>query len=218
MAGWWLGLIACVAALAPACAWPDLAPRPKRIGFWFEPVAYQSPRLGGALTADELTTIAGVARAELEGAYSSFNVSITDDREAPFRLRVVQDLRDERLQRDAWIAGEARATWFGGVGSVNFLFLANGAMVYAPERATRAELVEAIGRGIGRAAVHELAHQLLPKADIHATRNRRSYEFDSAARVEQYLGDMQWDLAGPLLLRRLGSAAGDGAALTAASR
>ena len=65
-------------------------------------------------------------------------------------------------------------------------------------------LIEAIGRGVGRAAVHEFTHQLLPRAAIHSA-NIRSYEYTSAARPEQYFGDMQWDLALLLLQQRLGS-------------
>ena len=219
MAGQWSRLVVCVTVgVASSCAWPDREPRARHVGFWFEPVAYESSRLGGALTADELATIARVARAELVGAFSGFNVAISDRRDAPYRVRVVQDLRDERMERDAWIAGEARAMSFGGVGAVNFLFLANGAMVYAPDGATRDELIHAIGRGIGRAAAHELAHALLPKADIHDTSDRRSYEYDSAARVEQYFGDMRWDVAAPLLQRRLGQARSDAGSLAPGTR
>jgi hypothetical protein len=215
----WSGLLVSVAvAAASACAWPDREPRARQVGFWFEPVGYESPRLGGALTADELATIARVARGQLVGAFSGFNVVISDRRDAPYRVRVVQDLRDQRMERDAWIAGEARAVSFGGTGAVNFLFLANGAMVYAPDDATRDELVHAIGRGIGRAAAHELAHALLPKADIHDTRDRRSYEYESAARVEQYFGDMRWDVAAPLLQERVGRVRPDAGSLASGSR
>lgn len=219
MTGRWSRLLVCVAVAAgSACAWPNREPRARQVGFWFEPVDYASPRLGGALTADELATIARIARAELEGAFSGFNVNISDRRDAPYRVRVVQDLRDERMERDAWIAGEARAMSFGGIGAVNFLFLANGAMVYAPDDATRHQLVHAIGRGVGRAAAHELAHALLPKADIHNTRDRQSYEYDSAARVEQYFGDMRWDVAAPLLQTRVGRTRPDAAPLASGSR
>jgi len=40
-------------------------------------------------------------------------------------------------------------------------------------------------------------------APIHDSRDVRSYEFDSAARREQYFGEMHWDLARPLLVARL---------------
>ena len=63
---------------------------------------------------------------------------------------------------------------------------------------------EAIGRGVGRAAVHEFTHQLLPRVSIHSA-NIRSYEYAFAARPEQYFGELQWDLALPLLRQRIGS-------------
>lgn len=195
-----------LATLASSCSWPDMVGRrPVHAGFWFETVSYESSRLGGRLTADELNTIAAVARAELVTAFDGFNISLTDRRDARYRVRVVPEVRDTRMQRDVWVAGEARAAaGFGGVGAVSFLFLANGAMVYAPNDAGRAELVIAIGRGIGRAAVHEFAHQLLPKAPIHDSDDRQSYEYGSAARAEQYFGDMHWALAKPLLAQRMG--------------
>ena len=40
-------------------------------------------------------------------------------------------------------------------------------------------------------------------APIHDSQDVRSYEFDSAARREQYFGEMHWDLARPLLVARL---------------
>jgi len=77
-------------------------------------------------------------------------------------------------------------------------------MSYAPDDADRAALVAAIGRGVGRTAVHEFTHQLLPRAPIHDSRDEQSYEFRSAARSAQYFGPMRWDLARPMLQRRLG--------------
>ena len=77
-------------------------------------------------------------------------------------------------------------------------------MAWAPDDADRAELVAAIGRGIGRTAVHEFTHQLLPTAPIHASRDDQSYEYQSAARRAQYYGPMRWDLAWPLLQQKIG--------------
>ena len=95
-------------------------------------------------------------------------------------------------------------TGVGGQGAVNFSLLAAGALSCVPVGASRADVLAAIGRGVGRAAVHELTHQLLPTAPLHDTRDRASYEYASAGRCEQYVGEMHWDLAGPLLVRRLG--------------
>jgi hypothetical protein len=91
----------------------------------------------------------------------------------------------------------------GGNSSVSFLFLASGAVAYAPPGASRREIIDAIGRGIGRTAAHELAHLLLPQRPIHDSTDVRSYEFDSAARREQYYGEMHWALARPWLEERL---------------
>ena len=91
----------------------------------------------------------------------------------------------------------------GGHASVSFEFLANGAVAASPRAASRDELLRAIGRGIGRTAAHELAHALLPQAPIHDSQDVRSYEYDSAARREQYFGEMHWALARPLLEARL---------------
>ena len=64
-------------------------------------------------------------------------------------------------------------------------------------------MIAGIGRGIGRAA-HEFAHQLLGSAPIHDSKDLRSYEYGSAARVERYYGEMRWDIARPLLEQRVG--------------
>jgi hypothetical protein len=174
-------------------------------GFWFEAVSFDSSRLAGPITPAEIETIASVARAEIAGAYAGWRISFSDRRDATYRIRVVQELRDRRFNRYIAVAGESRAiSGFGGSGAVNFFFLASGAVAYAPENADRAALIDAIGKGIGRTAVHEFAHQLLPTASIHHSRDIASYEYASAARREQFPGVMHWSVARPLLERRLG--------------
>jgi hypothetical protein len=154
-----------------------------------------------------MDTIAGVARSELTGAFAGLRIAISDRRDATYRVRVVQQLRDPRFRRYVAVAGEARSVaGFGGSAAVNFEMLANHAMGYAPADADREAVVSAIGRGIGRAAVHELTHLLLPTAPIHASEDVASYEYHTAARLEQYYGDMRWDLAWPLLTKRIGGA------------
>jgi hypothetical protein len=102
-------------------------------------------------------------------------------------------------------SGESRRiAGLGGQGAVNFQLLSNSAIAYAPEGANRAEIIEAIGRGVGRAAVHEFAHQLLGTFPIHDSKDRQSYEYPTADRREQYYGDMHWDIAGPLLKEKFG--------------
>ncbi len=173
-------------------------------GFWFELVTFESARLGGAITAEDRTTIETVARAELAHAFAGLPIRVSDRRDATYRLRVVQAVYDPRMRGRWGVAGASHAVpGLGGQGEVSFNFLAGGATARAPEDATRAEIVAAIGRGIGRTAVHEFTHQLLPQAPIHDSQDVRSYEYDSAARPEQYFGEMRWNLARPLLAARL---------------
>jgi hypothetical protein len=176
------------------------------VGLWFDEVAFASSRLGAPLTPAEIATIEEVARAEVREAFQGLRISVSDRHDARYTLRVVPQVLDLRFKRPVGVAGQSRGiTGFGGSGSVSFDFLANGAMAWAPDDAERAELVAAIGRGIGRTAVHELTHQILPTAPIHESRDAQSYEYASAARAAQYIGPMHWDLARPLLEQRLGS-------------
>jgi hypothetical protein len=205
---WMPSQVAVVALLVAGAATYALAtgrfaPAAVEAGFWFEEVAFESARLGPPLTAGEVATIESIARAELAEAFRGLPIAITARRDARYTLRVVQDVLDQRFKRPVGVAGQSRGiAGLGGSGAVSFSFLANGAMSYAPEGADRATLVAAVGRGIGRTAVHEFTHQLLPTAPIHSSRDDQSYEFQSAARPAQYFGPMRWDLAWPLLQRR----------------
>ena len=179
-------------------------PRAVELGFWFDPIAYQSPRIGEPISAVELATIDRVAREEIARAFVEFAVTLTSNHEARYRVRVAQELKDDRLIRGGVVPGKSHAVaGFGGSGSVNFGYVANGAMVFAPPDASRASIIESIGRGIGRVAVHEFAHQLMPKAPVDGSTDPRSYEGGSAATVEGYYGEIHWDLVRPELERRI---------------
>ena len=192
---------------APAGCLRHSAERPVEAGFWFDDVTFESSRLEGPLSAPEIRTIEAVAREELADAFRGLPIVFTDRRDARYTIRVEQQVLDPRFKRPVGVAGQSRGiVGFGGSGKVSFDFLANGAMSYAPDDADRATLVAAIGRGIGRTAVHEFTHQLLPTAPIHDSRDEESYEFRSAVRPAQYFGPMRWNLAWPLLRRRLGAA------------
>lgn len=185
--------------LATACA-----PRPVALGFWMEKITYQSPRIGDPLTTTELERIDAVARVEIRRAFADYDVTVNDDRNARYKVAVLPRLKDERLVRKGTYAGESRAiAGFGGSGAVNFEYVANGAMVFAPESASRAEVVDAIGRGVGRVAIHEFLHQLLPKSPIHDSKDPRSYEGNSPALREGYFGDLHWGIAQPWLHGKL---------------
>lgn len=175
------------------------------LGFWIEPQSYQSPRIGDPITAVEYATIDRVARAEIAKAFAGYDITLTSNHDARFKVAVLKTLVDERrLRRPGTYAGESRAVaGFGGSGAVNFEYVANGAMVFSPEQASRATVIEAIGRGIGRVAIHEFLHQLLPKAAIDGSKDPRSWEGNTAAIAEGYFGDLHWDIAAPWLKARL---------------
>ena len=178
--------------------------QPVEAGFWFEPVTFQSKVIDGAVTTADLTAIEAIARAELKQAFRGLPIVISARRDATFRIRVVKEVRDQRFRGNWGVAGESFSVpGLGGNSSVSFLFLASGAVAMSPATATRDEVLQAIGRGIGRTAAHELAHALLPQAPIHDSTDIRSYEYDSAARREQYFGEMHWALARPWLEARL---------------
>ena len=77
------------------------------------------------------------------------------------------------------------------------------ALSYAPRDADRTTVIDSIGRGIGRVAAHEFAHQILAGADLHASNDPESYQYASADRQALFYGRLGWTLAGPLLARRL---------------
>ena len=203
------GIVIACAVLAGGASYWALANRPEpRVadaGFWFEDVNYASPKFGAPVTRAEVETIArcgtggagqGIPRAA-HHAVGSARRQVPDPRGAgASRLPLSSKARG--------VAGESRAvSGFGGQGAVSFAFLASGAVAYAPGDASRASMIEAIGRGIGRTAVHEFTHQFLPTAPIHESTDALSYEYASAARNEQYFGELRWDFAWPLLERRL---------------
>jgi hypothetical protein len=202
-----LTLSACAAVLALA-----VGSRGSTVtaGFWFESVKFDeseamADRLGAPVTADELATIEAVARAEISHAFSNLRVQFSDARDATYRVRVVQSLRNPIAPRFPAPSGESRRiAGFGGQGAVSFQMLANSAIAYAPAGADRAMMIAAIGRGVGRAAVHEFAHQLLGSFPIHESQDEGSYEYPTADRRQQYYGDMHWDIAGPALAQKLG--------------
>src|SRR5688500_18799272 len=94
--------------LATATAWLLLPidQRPEATaGFWFEPVSYESRTFGGPLTAADLDAVARVAREELSIAFDGFRITLSDRRDARYRVRVVQEVVSEAMHRKTWIAG-----------------------------------------------------------------------------------------------------------------
>jgi len=183
--------------------------QPMPLGFRFSEVAYGEReamvvRLGGPLTSDELALIERVARSEIAVAFSGLPVVLVPYEQGLYRVDVTQQLRNARTPKYPGPAGESRSVpGLGGRGAVSFRALVSAAVAHAPQGTTRTGLLEAIGRGIGRTAVHEFTHQLLVSAPVDAARDRSSYEFPTVDRPEHFYGTVHWAHARPLLERRL---------------
>lgn len=174
------------------------------IGFWYEGVSFALPseastKLGGPLTAPEIASIQQISRAELERAFAEFRISVTEDSHAFWRVRVVQ-----ALNRDM-NAGESMGLGpLGGTGAVGFSTVAVKAIQYAAPGASRQGMVDGVGRGIGRVAAHEFAHQILGVSVGHNKADPDSYEYPSPDRASQYYGELHWTIARPLLRQKIG--------------
>ena len=175
-------------------------------GFWYddEPFALPAPaaeKLGGLLTEDELASIKQISRAELERAFAGLKIHVADDRAAFWRVEVARSLRPRGPLPNA---GESLSFgWLGGSGAVSFELVALKAIQYAPAGASRATIIDGIGRGIGRVAAHELAHQILGVGSMHNQTDENSYEYPSPDRASQYYGELHWTTARPILEQKL---------------
>ncbi len=179
-----------------------------RASFRFEGVTFDAPELaarrGGPLNAEERRAIEGVARQEVARAFAPWRIDITGAAAAHYRVRVVQSLGPRR-GIGAMAAAESRVFGpLGGAGIISFSTIAALAVGYAPPDTPRHQLVAAIGRGVGRVAAHELAHQILPQRNFHTSRDEASYDFGAANRTAQFFGEAHWDVAGPWLEAALG--------------
>lgn len=175
-------------------------------GFWFEERAFtlasdDAHKIGGPLRPEDIDEIERLSRAELERAFSEFHVDITSRRDAHWRVSVVSTLAGDGAPPAA--GGSIQFGGFGGRGSVAFVTLATLAIRRVPSGASRPEMLAGIGRGIGAAAAHELAHQMLSRAMADDTTDIDSYEYFSADRTSQYFGQLHWAAARPALQKVL---------------
>jgi hypothetical protein len=174
-------------------------------GFWFDRVTFDLPvgdveRIGGPIRPDEQSQIESVARADLEAAYAGLRIRFTSQPSALYRVSVVQDIPARALP----VAGASRRLLLGGgIGEVSFRTLGSQACGNAPPDATRARIIEAIGKGIGRTAAHELAHQILLRVNLHDTKDPDSYENGISNRPSQFYGTLHWAFVRPLLAKAL---------------
>ena len=175
-------------------------------GFWYDEDSYALPAraaetLGGPLTGDEFAAIKRISRAELERAFAGLRLQVVDDRAAFWRVEVAHSLRPRGPLPNA---GESLSSgWLGGSGAVSFDLVALKAIQYAPPGASRQTIIDGIGRGIGRVAAHELAHQILGNGEMHDRTDENSYEYPSPDRASQYYGELHWTTARPILEQKL---------------
>jgi hypothetical protein len=175
-------------------------------GLWFDGVTFAVTALdreGAPLTAAERARIVAVARDSCSAAFAPWRLDVVEAPRSHYRVRVVQQFQPRRMRHFA-VAESLVVGPLGGEAAIDFAALANAAVSLAPPGTTREDLVAAIGRGIGRVAAHELAHQILPHRDFHRSDDAESYDFSNVYRVSQFFGPVRWDLAGPWLDAALG--------------
>ena len=174
--------------------------------FWFDGVTpasvnVVSERLSAPLTSADLLAIESAARRELQVAFEHTRLQFAGSPKPAFRVRVVPQPENGRSYP---AAGESRA--FGGIrgnGTVHFNIVALSALAYADRTSGREALVQAIGRGIGRTAVHEFAHQILGPAGMDGTADLLSYEHKDL-RAEHFYAPLHWGPAAAQLQQRIG--------------
>ena len=179
-------------------------------GFWYDDFPFTFSEsviaaLGGPMTGAEIETIKRVSRDELTRAFSGLEIRITDSRQAFWTIRVEQSLVRRRGQRLP-NAGETFAMGLmGGRSVVDFTEVVMAAIAHAPPGVLRQTRIDGIARGIGRVAVHELAHAILGSGGSMDNRtDAQSYEYFTHNRPAQYYGELHWAGAWPLLVERVG--------------
>jgi hypothetical protein len=203
-----IGVVIMVAGTSVlACSGSRLVATPTA-GFWFEAGPFALPsdvatRLGGPLKGEEMDSIKEVSRTEIERAFSDLRITVTTNTRAFWRVEVLQSL-PEMMNQQLPNAGESLALGvLGGTGAVGFDLVALKTIHYTPAGTSRQRVIEGMGRGIGRVAVHEFIHQILGADAVHND-DQNSYGYGSPDRPSQYYGELHWTTAWPLLHQKFG--------------
>jgi hypothetical protein len=188
------------AAACVLCAIAQVACARAEAGFWFAEDALTLPdhlarQLGGPLTGPEKDAIRATSRSELRRAFAGWQIAFTESEDAYWPIEAVPQLPG---------SGQAFTWGLRGHARVGVAILVSNAMQHASPGASRAEIIEGIGKGIGRAAAHELAHLIGTSAHDHSDPD--SYEYVHSNRRSQYYGELHWTIALPALDKRLGPA------------
>ena len=207
----WTFVIAVVAATSLVSGLQLYASRaPISAGLTFaDEVFTRSPlvarALGSPLDAGEAAAVKRAAREEVERAFDALRVRVVESPRAFWRVRVIPTVVLRRNRQSFSPSGASYGFGpLGGAGFVNFTALALNAIRYAPPGSSRAQIVRAIGRGIGRSAVHEFTHMMVPEVPFDRDTDEYSYEHRNTARPAQYYGTLRWATAGPVLRQRFG--------------
>jgi hypothetical protein len=152
-------IVVCSNGCVPRSSTPSL-------GFWYQTGSLTLPsaittRLGGPLQTDESELIEQISRSEIENAFSDLGIHLTTNRDAFWRVEVVQSLPAGAVPQLPSAGRSLLLGPLGGRGAVGVDMVASKAIYYAPVDAPREHLIAGIGRGIGRVAVHEFFHQIL---------------------------------------------------------
>ncbi len=172
--------VAATASLFGALEW-KASTTATRAGFWYEDDVFALPddlttRLGGALTPVEIDAIKRVSHVEIERAFTGLRIAVIGDRTGFWRVQVLPSLSVGRRRAFPVAGASVELGLLGGRASLGFNTLASNALHYAPDHATRHHIVEGIGRGVGRAAVHEFAHQITSGLALDNRTDTNSYE------------------------------------------
>jgi hypothetical protein len=208
---WRMGFAAAVLVAILCVALARSASRTRfDVGFWYEDFPFTfsesvTAALGGPVSGSEIDAIKQLSRQELTQAFSGLRVTFTDNRQAFWTVRVRLALERRKGQRLP-NAGETFAMGpLGARSVVDFSEVLMAALAHAPAATTRQQLITGIGRGVGRVAVHELAHGILGAGAMDNQTDDRSYEYFTHNRPSQYFGELHWSRAWPVLVERVGT-------------
>ncbi len=208
---WRIGLAATAGTLSLFAALQWQADRTVvDVGFWYEkfPLVFDrhnTSKLGGPLTDGEIAAIKDITRVEIEHAFSGLAMTFSENRKAFWSVRVLPSLPALRGQQLPNAGETLQLGLLGGRSSVNFSEVAAAAFAHAPADASRLLIVEGIGRGVGRAAVYELAHLIVGINKVMDNRtDANSYEYFSFNRPSQYYGKLHCAGAEPLVKWNIG--------------
>ena len=192
---WRIG-VAAAAIVAVLCVVLFRGPRAGvDVGFQYEEFPFTfsaavTAALGGPLTSSEIAVIKQISRRELTQAFSGLKVTFTDSRQTPLTIVVQRSIPRRKGQRLP-NAGETFAMGpFGARSVIDFTEVLMAAMAHAPAGTTREQLVTGIGRGVGRVAVHELAHGILGAGAMDNRTDDHSYEYFTHNRPSQFYGEL----------------------------